>query len=114
MWLRGTHEKSPFPLRDAVFGRLFRRVGTPATRNFFYAWVEVNDHGADPSAMNTPKVRALGIVQDGSPTRWKAGGEVEGIGWLEAWGTSLVGALKALQARAAEMAREQGTTGEDS
>jgi hypothetical protein len=64
--------------------------------------------------MNTPKIRALGIVQDSSPTRWKAIGEVQGIGWLEAWGTSLIDALKALQARAADMAREQGTTEEDS
>jgi hypothetical protein len=114
MWLSGTHEKSRFPLRDEVFGHLFRSVGTPATPNFFCAWVEVNDHGGDPSAMNTPKIRALGIVQDGSPTRWKATGDVEGIGWLEAWGTSLVDALMALQARAAEMAREQGTAAEES
>jgi hypothetical protein len=74
----------------------------------------VNDHCGDLSALNTPKIRWLGIVQDGSPTRWKATGEVEGIGWLEAWGTSLVGALTALQIHAAEMAREQGTAAEDS
>jgi hypothetical protein len=37
--------------------------------------------------MNTPKIRRLGIMQDGFPTRWKATGEVEGVRWLEAWGT---------------------------
>jgi hypothetical protein len=73
----------------------------------------VNDHCGDLSALNTPKIRWLGIVQDGSPTRWKATGEVEGIGWLEAWRTSIVDALQALQARAAEMAREKGATEED-
>ena len=40
--------------------------------------------------MNTPKIQALGIVQQGSPSRWKARGYVEGIGWLEARGTSLI------------------------
>jgi hypothetical protein len=64
--------------------------------------------------MNTPEIRALSIVQDGSPTRWKASGEEEGIGWLDAGGTSLVEATEALQACAAKMARERGTTGEDS
>lgn len=68
----------------------------------------------DLSAMNPPKIRGLKIVQEGSPTRWKATGEVEGIGWLEAWGTSLVDALTALQTCAAEMAREKGTAAEDS
>jgi hypothetical protein len=64
--------------------------------------------------MTTSKIRGLGIVQDGSPTRWKASGDVEGIRWLEAWGTSLIDALKALEARAVEIACEQGTTEEDS
>jgi hypothetical protein len=64
--------------------------------------------------MSTPKIQGLGVVQEGSPTRWKASGDVEGIGWLEAWGTSLVDALMALQARATEMAREKGITAEDS
>jgi hypothetical protein len=59
-------------------------------------------------------MRGLGITQDGFTKRWKAIGEVEGIGWLEAWGTSLVDALKALQTRAAEMAGEKGTAAEDS
>jgi hypothetical protein len=43
--------------------------------------------------MSTPKIEGLGIVQDGSPTRWKATGYVEGVGWLEAWGTTLVEAM---------------------
>jgi hypothetical protein len=55
----------------------------------------------------TVKIQALGIVQDGSPTRWKATGHVEGIGWLEARGRSLIEALAALQALAAERAAEQ-------
>jgi hypothetical protein len=33
--------------------------------------------------MTPPKIKALGIVQDGSPTRWKAIGYVEGVGWLD-------------------------------
>jgi hypothetical protein len=34
-----------------------------------------------------PKIRALGITQEGASMRWKATGYVEGIDWLEAWGT---------------------------
>jgi hypothetical protein len=34
--------------------------------------------------MTPPKVQALGITQEGSPTRWNATGYVEGLGWLEA------------------------------
>jgi hypothetical protein len=34
--------------------------------------------------------------------RWRATGYVEGIGWLEAWGESLIGAMEALQALAAQ------------
>ena len=52
------------------------------------------------------KIQALGIVQDGSPTRWKAMGYVEGVGWLEAWGTSLIEAMEALQALAAQRIAE--------
>ena len=52
------------------------------------------------------KIQALGIVQDGTPTRWKATGHVEGLGWLEAWGTSLIDAMEALQALAAERVAE--------
>jgi hypothetical protein len=35
----------------------------------------------------TPKIQALGLTQEGASMRWKATGYVEGIGWLEAWGT---------------------------
>ncbi len=54
-----------------------------------------------------PKIQALGIVQDGSPTRWQARGYVEGVGWLEAWGRSLIEAMEALQALAAARVAEQ-------
>jgi hypothetical protein len=62
-------------------------------------------------AVNTPKIQGLGIIQDGSPTRWKATGYVEGIGWLEAWGSTLVEAMEALRAQAAiitEKGSEEG------
>jgi hypothetical protein len=52
--------------------------------------------------MTPHKIQALGITQEGAPTRWRATGYVEGLGWLEAWGTSLIDALKALQALAAQ------------
>jgi hypothetical protein len=32
--------------------------------------------------MTPPIIKALGITQDDSPTRWKATGYVEGVGWL--------------------------------
>jgi hypothetical protein len=51
--------------------------------------------------MNIPKIQALGITQEGSSTRWKASGYVDGVGWLEAWGTTLIEAMEALQALAA-------------
>jgi hypothetical protein len=44
------------------------------------------------------KIQRLGLTQDDSPTRWQATGYVEGVGWLEAWGTSLLDAMNALQA----------------
>ncbi len=56
--------------------------------------------------MTPPKIQALGITQEGAPTRWKATGFVEGIGWLEAWGTSLPTALEALQALATRRVAE--------
>jgi hypothetical protein len=59
--------------------------------------------------MTTPKIQALGITQEGSSTRWKATGYVDGVGWLEAWGTTLIEAMEALQALAAERVAEQGT-----
>jgi hypothetical protein len=58
--------------------------------------------------MGTPEIRALGIVQDGFTMRWKARGEVEGVGWLEAWGNTLVEAMEALQAKAATVIAEKG------
>jgi hypothetical protein len=58
-------------------------------------------------AMNTPKIQALGITQHGSPTCWKATGDVDGVGWLEAWGTSLIEAMEMLQALAAQQVAEQ-------
>jgi hypothetical protein len=51
--------------------------------------------------MNTPTIQASGITQEGSSTRWKASGYVDGVGWLEAWGTTLIEAMEALQALAA-------------
>jgi hypothetical protein len=31
-----------------------------------------------------PTIQALGVTQEGSPTRWRARGHVEGVGRLEA------------------------------
>ena len=47
--------------------------------------------------MTPPTIQALGVTQEWPSTRWKATGYVEGVGWLAAWGTSLVGAMEALQ-----------------
>jgi hypothetical protein len=44
--------------------------------------------------MTPPKIQALGIVQDGWTMRWRATGYAAGIGWLEAWGPSLISALE--------------------
>lgn len=59
--------------------------------------------------MTTPRIQALGITQEGAPTRWKATGYVDGVGWLDAWGTSLIAAMEALQMLAAQrvLQREQ-------
>ena len=62
--------------------------------------------------MTTPEIQALGITQEGDPTRWHATGYVEGLGWLEARGTSLVAAMEALQALAAQRVA-QLTAGEE-
>jgi hypothetical protein len=51
-------------------------------------------------------IKALGVIQEWSGTSWKASGYVEGIGWLKAWGPSLVTALAALQALAAQRVAE--------
>jgi hypothetical protein len=37
-------------------------------------------------------IQALGVTQEGAPTRWRARGYVDGISWLEAWGRGLVDA----------------------
>jgi hypothetical protein len=58
--------------------------------------------------MNTPRIQALGITQQGSPTRWKATGYVDGVGQLEAWGKSLIDAMEALQALAAQRIAQRG------
>jgi hypothetical protein len=57
--------------------------------------------------VTTPTIQALGITQEGSPTSWKATGYVDGVGWLEAWGTSLIEAMEALQALAAQQVVQQ-------
>jgi hypothetical protein len=51
--------------------------------------------------MTPPSIQALGITQEWFGTSWKATGYVEGVGWLEAWGPSLITAWEALQALAA-------------
>jgi hypothetical protein len=56
--------------------------------------------------MTPPEIQTLGVTQEGAPTRWKARGYVEGIGWLDAWGTSLITVLAALQALAAQRVAE--------
>jgi hypothetical protein len=63
--------------------------------------------------MTPPKIQALGITQEGSPTRWRATGYVEGIGWLEAWGPSLIAAWEALQALATQRVAEAAEGEED-
>jgi hypothetical protein len=56
--------------------------------------------------MTPPKIQALGVTQEWSGTSWKATGYVDGVGWLEAWGPSLITAIKALQALAARRVAE--------
>jgi hypothetical protein len=63
--------------------------------------------------MSTPKIRGLGITQDGFTMRWKASGDVEGIGWQEAWGNTLIEAMEALQRHAAELVAERQAQEED-
>jgi hypothetical protein len=58
-------------------------------------------------SIDPPKIQALGIVQEWSTTSWRATGYVDGVGWLEAWGPSLIGAMEALQALAAQRVAEQ-------
>jgi hypothetical protein len=63
--------------------------------------------------MTAPKIQALGITQQGSSTRWKATGYVEGMGWLEAWGTTLIAAMEALQALARDLDRMSPTRADE-
>ena len=58
--------------------------------------------------MSPPKIQALGITQEGSSTRWRATGYVDGVGWQAAWGTSLIEAVEALQALTAHRVAERG------
>src|SRR2546426_1998342 len=71
----------------------FRRALSAADQAVFD---RLGDQLGDHSSMNAPKIQALGITQQGSSTRWKATGYVEGAGWLEAWGTTLIVAMFAL------------------
>jgi hypothetical protein len=56
--------------------------------------------------MTPPKIQALGVTQEWPGTSWKAIGYVDGVGWLAAWGPSLITALEALQALAAQRVAE--------
>jgi hypothetical protein len=56
--------------------------------------------------MTPPKIQALGVTQEWPGTSWKATGYVDGVGWLAAWGPSLITALEALQALAAQRVAE--------
>jgi hypothetical protein len=64
--------------------------------------------------MRTPNIRGLGVVQDSFTMRWKATGEVEDISWLEAWGSTMVEALEALQTRVATLMAEKRPQEEES
>jgi hypothetical protein len=57
-------------------------------------------------AMNTLEIQSLGVTQEGAPTRWRATEYVDGLGWLEVWGTSLVTAMEALRQLAAQRVAE--------
>jgi hypothetical protein len=63
--------------------------------------------------METPNIRGLGIVPDRFSGRWKATGYIEHMGWIEAWGATLVEAMEALQTRAARCVAEQSQPEED-
>jgi hypothetical protein len=60
--------------------------------------------------MIPPEIQALGVTQDGFTGRWKARGYVDGIGWLEVWGKSLIETMEALQALAAQRVAELTTS----
>jgi hypothetical protein len=63
--------------------------------------------------MSTPKIRGLGITQDGFSRRWNVSGDVEGIAWLEAWGDTLLEAMEPLRRHAAERVAERPLQEED-
>jgi hypothetical protein len=63
--------------------------------------------------MTPPTIQALGITQEWAGTSWRATGDVDGIGWLAAWGPSLITALEALQALAARRVAEAEREAED-
>jgi hypothetical protein len=50
--------------------------------------------------MPPPKIQGFGITQQRSATSWDAMDSVDDVGRLEAWGSTLIAALEALQARA--------------
>ena len=66
--------------------------------------------------MTTPRIQALGITQQWSTTNGHATGDVDGVGWLEAWGTTLLVAMEALRApaiqRVHKLKNAVGSTGE--
>jgi hypothetical protein len=57
--------------------------------------------------MTPPTIQALGITREWAGTSWQATGDVEGLGWLAARGPSLITALAARQALAAQRMAEQ-------
>ena len=63
--------------------------------------------------MRTTNSRGLGIVQDRFTKRWRAMGEVQGVRWLEAWGSPLIEALEGLQALPATIVKENSSEAED-
>ena len=63
--------------------------------------------------MTPPKIRALGVTQNWLGTSWRATGFVEGVGWLEAWGKSLIEAMETLQALATRRVAEPAEREED-
>jgi hypothetical protein len=83
--------------------------GAGATRELhdtIKAFVQSSDQTSRHIPMTPPEIQALGITQDGFTMRWKARGYVDGLGWLEAWGESLVAAMEALQKLVAERVAE--------
>jgi hypothetical protein len=86
----GPHaEPAGFPhARHGGPGRLL--VGQPGEVGAGAARDRARHPREGEGTLNTPEIRGLGIVQDGFTGRWKATGELEGVGWLEAWGSALM------------------------